>query len=305
MPPLIVDTDTILSASQTVEGIHIRAGATLTFDPEQTIVVESRGNVVVEGILRMRPRKAATVHTLRLAGTREADFVGGHTHIPLESDRGVWIFGEGQLDLQGHSKTAWTREPASAVGWDGSDELVVTPTAPGDYTGFAPYRVGDPVPIGALGLPAEVLNLMHNVVVEGEPTGRSHIFIQSQVPQYVRYVTVRHMGPRQTVAGKRYTEGVRGRYPIHFHMCGAGSRGSRLEGVLVYQSGNRAFVPHASHGIVFQNCIAYNIWEEPFWWDQAMEMDKSDAIVWKNCLAALIQEDPPYRGFRLSAFVLA
>jgi hypothetical protein len=97
MPPLIIDTDTILSTSQTFEGIHIRAGAALIFDPKKTIVVESHGNVVVEGILRMRPLQAATVHTLRFAGTRETDFVGGHTHVPLESDRGVWVFGAGQL----------------------------------------------------------------------------------------------------------------------------------------------------------------------------------------------------------------
>jgi hypothetical protein len=309
MAKLVTEADTVLTSNQTVDGIHIKEGATLELDPRETIVVESKGNVIVEGILRMRPRNAATVHTLRISGANEADFVGGHTEVPLESDRGIWVMGNGQLDLEGSSSTAWTRDPKCALGWEAADELVITPTAPGDFTGFESYTPGDEVPIGPAGLPAEVFNLTHNVILEGEETGRSHVFIHSNVPQYLRYVAVRHMGPRQQVTGENYTEGVLSRYPVHFHICGDGSRGSRIEGVVVHHSGNRAFVPHASHGVVFRNCVAYDVWEDAYWWDPPSPepggpTNESHDVVWKNCLAALVQDDPPYRGFRLSAFFL-
>lgn len=47
----------------------------------------------------------------------------------------------------------------------------------------------------AFGYSAEVLNLTRDVVIEGRPGGRSHIFIRSCVPQTIRHAVVRHMEP--------------------------------------------------------------------------------------------------------------
>ncbi len=56
-------------------------------------------------------------------------------------------------------------------------------------------------------------------------------------------------------------------YPLHWHHVGDGSRGTLVEGVVVENSTNRAFVPHASHGITFRDTIAKNIAGEAYWWN--------------------------------------
>ena len=58
-----------------------------------------------------------------------------------------------------------------------------------------------------------------------------------------------------------------GDYPLHFHLNGNSTRGTLVEGVVVQDSRNRAFVPHGSHGITFKDTIAKNIVGEAYWWD--------------------------------------
>lgn len=58
-----------------------------------------------------------------------------------------------------------------------------------------------------------------------------------------------------------------GRYPLHWHHAGEGSRGTVVTGVVIKNSTNRAYVPHASHGITFRDVIAKNTVLQGFWWD--------------------------------------
>lgn len=58
-----------------------------------------------------------------------------------------------------------------------------------------------------------------------------------------------------------------GEYPLHWHHAMDGSRGTLVEGVVVQNSTNRAFVPHASNGITFRNTIASNVTKSGYWWD--------------------------------------
>ncbi len=148
-------------------------------------------------------------------------------------------------------------------------------------------------------LAPEILNLTRNVKIEGASTGRAHVLIRSSSPQTVRFVEIRNMGARRAQGGA--TEGVLGRYGLHFHRCGDGSRGSLVEGVVVAQAGNHAFVPHSSHGITFRDCIAYDVFEDAYWWDVK---NRTDDLVWDSCVAALVRDDPPFRGFRLTGFLL-
>ncbi len=64
-----------------------------------------------------------------------------------------------------------------------------------------------------------------------------------------------------------------GHYPLHWHHAGDGSRGTMVRGVVVKNSTNRAYVPHASHGITFIDNIAKNVTREGFWWDPPCECD--------------------------------
>ena len=356
------DTVTYDLATSRVAGVRIEPGATLVFADQMDVALETSANVIVEGTLRLRPQQPDSsahrnssldwgpyfIHTLRFVDVDETKFVGGGME-PLASDVGLWVVGEGVLDLAGAPKTGWVRLAGSAlrgedritldqvpVGWRNGDTIVIAPTEHPDvgersWAGFevrtvaaadgatmhldAPLAHDHPAvddPFSGEVHTAEVLNLSRNVRIEGtgdgsasfkpSDNGRAHVFIRSAVPQSVQYAELVLLGPRGP--DKRDpTHGVQGRYPLHFHHNGDASRGSLVEGVVVRQSGNRAFVPHASHGITFRDTIAYDVWEDPYWWDERTPNQSHDTV-FDHTIAAVVQDDPDHRGYTLSGFVL-
>jgi hypothetical protein len=140
-----VDLDTDAS----VAGLHVEEGALLRFAHDASATLESSENVIVEGILEMRPDTSAVDHALRFVGVDEGAFEGGGME-PLPGDVGLWVMGIGKLSIRGASKTPWTRLEGSAsagqtsfalqhppVGWEVGDEIVVVPTeTPGDDAGW-------------------------------------------------------------------------------------------------------------------------------------------------------------------------
>jgi G8 domain len=235
--------------------------------------------------------------------------------------------------LQGDDTIALEEAP---IGWRNGDTIAIAPTEHPDvgeraWAGFevrtvaaaegATMRLDAPLahdhpavddPFSGEAHTAEVLNLSRNVRIEGtgdgsarfQPSdnGRAHIFILSAVPQSVRYAELVLLGPRGPDE-RDPTHGVQGRYPLHFHHNGDASQGSLVEGVVVRQSGNRAFVPHASHGITFRDTIAYDVWEDPYWWDERTPNQTHDTV-FERAIAAVVQDDPDHRGYTLSGFVL-
>ncbi len=269
----------------------------LRFDPAQDTTLEVSGNLVIEGTLEMKPNKGVT-HTLRFLAVNEAGMVGGGMQV-LESDRGLWVVGSGQLDLHGEETVGWNRTGTDST-WSSSDDLRIAPYLAGDYAsgGFDSFALGSPVPVADPTLPpTEVMNLTRSVNIEGTPGGRSHVIVMSSQPQEVRYATFRYMGPRQD------SEGVMGRYPIHFHMNGDSSRGSIVEGNVVRESGNRGIVVHASHGVIARGNVIYDVVDDPFWWDLGEENASHDVVLEGN-LAGLVKNDPKKQGYTLSAFHL-
>jgi hypothetical protein len=300
-PPVGVSAATVSLLSGTVsltQSLTVTAGQTLRFDPNVNTTVEISGNLVVHGTLEMKPQPGVT-HTLRFVGVNESAFIGGGMEV-LETDRGLWVMGSGKLDIVGEPKAGWNRLGTDPT-WDSSDELVVAPTVQGDYEGFGKFTLGTPVPRADASVPpTEVINLTRSVRIEGMPGARSHVIIMSSVPQTVRYAAFRHMGPRQSLEGG--TEGVLGRYPLHFHMAGDGSRGSIVEGNVVRDSGNRAFVPHSSHGITLRDNVAYDVMDTPYWWDVGEATHDS---LWEHNFAGVVDADPQSNEHPvLSGFVL-
>lgn len=268
-------------------GVTIAADATLRFAPDQSLTLQSTGNVLVEGVLSIRPSSASVVQTVHFAGVNIAAFVGGGMD-PVASDVGLWVMGAGKLDVAGTPRTGWVRAsgnvPAGATsvpldqaptGWQAGDEVVITPTEPptvgsASYTGFdeaALTSTGQTIGLNrATSRPhpmvngrwtAEVANLTRNVRIQGEPGRQSHVFIRSSVPQVLNYVELRYLG----------VEHVAGRYPVHIHMTGDGSRGTEVVGTVVRDADHHAFVPHNAHGITFRDTVAYNITSDAYWWD--------------------------------------
>jgi len=324
----------VLDVNARVAGLEIQPGGELLFDPAANITLSVSGNIVVQGKLTMHPRDASVTHKLAFLDVNEGRFVGQGTAVLL-SDVGLWVMDDGILDIVGAEKRPWTRavgevrkgarsitlsdEPA---GWRPDDELVIAPTldprTPDHHLAYDDGAVvgvsGRTVKLSRAAafdhpavevkpqqiMTAEVMNLTRNVRLEGTPGGRAHVFIHSRRPQTMRYAALRYMGPR------RGGQAVLGRYGVHFHLCGPGSRGSIIEGVVVRQAGNHAFVPHESHGITFRGCISHDTFEEAYWWDRTAKRDSpvtTNNTLWDRCVASMVQAQSP-KGHRLAGFVL-
>ncbi len=237
----VVDRAVILDVDATVAGVRIEDAGELVFDEAQSRTLTSTGNVVVGGALRARPQAADVVHRVVFERVDETRFAGNHTMEPLDTDVGVWVVGNGVLDLQGAAKRAWTNlagpaaagdrsiTVADATGWRIGDEIVVTPTeptTPGEedqryaehhdrrtvtalqgtaVTLDEPLEFAHPAITVRPGVThqAEVLNLTRNVVVEGTPEGRAHVMIlHGGQPQHLAYVGLRHLGPQVAVPAR-------------------------------------------------------------------------------------------------------
>jgi hypothetical protein len=79
----------------------------------------------------------------------------------------------------------------------------------------------------------------------------------------IKYATIRYMGPRKYfmycadgVNVLNRTPYVLGRYGLHFHHNDDHVRNSVVEGVVVRDTDSHAYVPHMSHGIIFQTTSA-------------------------------------------------
>ncbi len=340
---LEIRRDSTIAASGKYAGGHVAPGVTLTLDPAATLVLTFSRNVIVQGLLVSKPRSGVT-HTIRFEGVNEAAYVGGG-HAPIDSDVGLWVTGSGRLQLEGVETTSWTRMAGGAlvgatdltlqedaIGWRAGDKLVVAPTAaPLDrgrnassvqfeevqiasvsgrnVTLATPLRSAHPMVDGRW--TAEVFVLNRNMIIEGTPTGRAHVWISSTMPQHLSNIEIRFMGPFNAVDPDAT---VLGRYPLHFHMSGEGTRTSTVRNVIVHHSANRAFVAHASYGITFTGTVAYDVQQTPYWWDrpnptaQRKVRDHSNDgrdIVYDHALAALVRAGVPFRGYRLSGFLVA
>ncbi|MFD0350204.1 hypothetical protein ACFQ0M_37605 [Kitasatospora aburaviensis] len=161
-----------------------------------------------------------------------------------------------------------------------------------------------------------MLNLTRSVRVEGSAKGRAHVHLTSSRRADVRHTALRWVGPRTDTSESwkgpdgtaPVTAPVLGRYGLHFHMLGDATRGTVVEGVVVRDAGNHAYVPHASHGITFRSCISHDTWEDAYWWDGPLDtrtpQQPSDDIVYESCVASRTVLEPNPRAYRLTGFNL-
>jgi hypothetical protein len=326
--PVLLDVDT------EVAGVTIEPEGRLIFDPATSHTLTSSANVVVKGVLEMRPSSAAILQVLAFTGIDEGDFVGGDSHTTLDSDVGVWVTEGGLLDAFGTAKTAWTHlsdagnsgtssiRVDAADGWQVGDEIVVTPTEEFDYGEH--WRHHDRRKVTAVSGTTvsldealdhdhpfvtvregvthrpEVLNLSRNVRIQGEPDARAHVmFLHSTKPQKLGWLGLRHLGPR----------GVLGRYSLHVHMGYDDVHGTTVEGAVAYDTTNHAFVPHLSNGVAFTDCVVHDSVRDAFWWDAAGEGQgsgdvPSDDILWERCVASFVDHGEGEEAHANSGFMM-
>lgn len=314
-------------------GYAVAANETVELDPTIDTVVTLSQNLVVQGVLVSKPAAGVT-HTIRFAGITEAVFVGGG-NVPLPTDKGLWVTDAGRLDLAGAEKLSWTRAAtslsagatsatleAAPAGWHTGDEILITPTESPAVSGFAAHHEvrtitsisGSTVGFAALSHPhprvvvkpgvgygAEIANLTRSVRIEGQDaTHRTHVWMKSSEPQSIRNVAIRYVGPQ-----KGYPADVAlGRYGLHFHRGGEGSRGSLVEGVVVRGSGGPAFAVHQSNGVTLRDTIAFDVQSVAYWYDPGAVEAPNDAL-YDGALAASVTPTPKQgEGYRLTAFML-
>lgn len=288
--PVISQGHTVLANTDvTIAGMQV-AGF-LWFNATKSVTIQSTKNILVTGLLQMTPANPSIIQTIKFTGINENNFAGGGMD-PVDSDIGLWVMGSGRLQLQGAEKTSWTNAAGSitgnstaipvhdATGWQPGDELIISPTSAGtqkvdNVTIYSidgriiksTQTVSSTHPLINNQWTAEVGNLTRNVRIEGTATGKSHIFIRSTSKQLIKNVAFRYLGPRKDQGGSTAKELILGRYGLHFHHCMDGSDGSIVDGCVMRDIDNHAYVPHVSHGITMSNNIAYNCTEAPFWWD--------------------------------------
>ncbi len=309
----------------------MRIEGSLRFAPKKSLELSLQGNLLLLGKLTLAPESPNVRHAITFVNIDETKYVGGGMQM-LESDVGLWVMRDGLLKAEGAKKAPWTHlrgghkagqntlEVKDAGGWQIGDRLEIAPTLSPD-SGEASWNGYDSATITAINgnqvtleeplqfdhpqvndqWNAEVLNLTRNVLLQGTETGRAHTIFMVKRPQTLKNVELRHMGPRQKKG--EYTDGVLGRYGLHFHHSEEGSRGTIVENVVIRDCGNHAFVPHWSHGITLRGCISHNTWEDAYWWDPGKGNQTHD-VLFDRCVASRVQDDPAFRGYRLAGFNL-
>jgi G8 domain len=314
---VVVDHAVVLDTNPVVGSLRITPGGSLSFDPGASHVLESRGNVIVQGMLVMEPSAPAVQHRILFSGVDERKYVGGGM-TPLDSDVGLWVMDNGMLHLCGSERSGWARAAAplaagdkavmldrDPTGWQVGDELTITPSDTGGYetvhvTGISGRIVSIDTalatarPLFDVGrgrqFGAEVLNLTRNVVITGQPGKKAHMFIHSMMEQDICHTTFQYLGPQQTASDGPHD--VLGRYAVHFHHCMDGSRGSTIESCVVRDCGAHAYVPHVSNGVTFRDCVAHNTTDPAYWYDAR---DSSADTLWDGCVASATKHNEPFK----------
>jgi G8 domain len=112
-------------------------------------------------------------------------------------------------------------------------------------------------------LRGEVANLSRNVVVTSADPARS------------RGHTMYHRGSTGSISYAGFVglgkEGVKGRYPIHFHLVGDSMRGTSVVGASIVDSGNRWITIHGTNDLVVRDCVGYRAVGHGFFFEDGTE----------------------------------
>jgi hypothetical protein len=112
-------------------------------------------------------------------------------------------------------------------------------------------------------LRGEVANLTRNVLVESADPARSrgHTMYHRGSSGSVSYAEFRGLGK----------EGVKGRYPLHFHLLAESMRGTSVLGASIVDSGNRWITIHGTNDLVVRDCVGYRAVGHGFYLEDGSE----------------------------------
>jgi hypothetical protein len=109
----------------------------------------------------------------------------------------------------------------------------------------------------------EVANLSRNVVIESaDPQVRGHTMYHRHSAGAVSYAEFRRLGK----------EGILGRYPLHYHLCGDTMRGSYVLGASIWDSANRWLAIHGTNCLIVRDNVGYRSKGHGFFLEDATEV---------------------------------
>jgi G8 domain len=131
-----------------------------------------------------------------------------------------------------------------------SDRLILDRPLAFDHAGSGEFR-------------GEVANLSRNVVVtSADPArARGHTMYHRGSSGSISYTEFRGLGK----------EGVKGRYPIHFHLVGDTMRGTSVLGASIVESGNRWITIHGTNDLIIRDCVGYRAVGHGFFFEDGTE----------------------------------
>ncbi len=214
--------------------------------------------------------------------------------------RVLGVMGGGTLSMIGQERVSWTKLNATATkgdktitladatDWKAGDQVVIASTD-FDYEQAETFKIvsvsGNTVTLDkavqymhygelqtyngrTVDQRAEVGLLSRNIVIQGAADAVAskfggHIMVMDTSQAVVDSVEFVNMGQ----------ENKMGRYPIHWHLMGEGSRGQYVRNSSVYNSFNRCVTIHGSNGVKVQNNVTYNIPGHCFFLEDGAEID--------------------------------
>ncbi len=134
-----------LDDDATITCLTVAEKAQLAF-ADKKILLQVSSSIVVKGILEAKPTTGKNI--IEFTGIDESKIQGALPNMSMPDmnadpemlDNGLWVFGKGELNLQGKTKRAWTNITDdvkmgatsilvnSTFGWETGDEIVVAPT---------------------------------------------------------------------------------------------------------------------------------------------------------------------------------
>ena len=324
--------DTIVDSNVTWQETHVAPGDRLILDETKDVLIEmARASLVVEngGEIISTPNPGVT-HRI-LFDTDEYHMTGSVSGVDpctQYGDPGLWI--HGKATMIGSARVPWLRLAVQAnagdqtitlndlpCGWHVGQELAIAPQEFGDFATEVRVITGItgnvvtldrplarahrmiPFPAHNLVMGSRVVNMSNNVQVGGLKIGsRTHIHIcDISEPQNFQFMTIQFAGAQTgPVKGSQpgAATGFVGRYPLHFHKNGDNSVGSIVNAVVTRDSGNHAFVPHSSNGIMMTDCYAHETYDAAYWWDKT---ERTNRLSWIRCAAGGVHFDPEYQGY--------
>lgn len=335
--------------------LTVQAGGTLLFSKTQANHLRLRRNFIVEGLVEARTTQPSLIqwvnineaafvggHTTTPLTTDPGLWVQGHGDLRVEGKpKTGWLRANAALSAGATTLTL----ASTPVGWEVGDEICIVPTLPPTsathwdaydiktiatisgavitWTGGLTYAHPSVTLYGGTVMTPEVLNLTRSFRIEGEAGKRAHIIINGHThdgaaaghSQTLKYFAGRYLGPQKAADSSGNVNGFAGRYGLHIHQNGEGSRGTLVEGVVMRDLGNIAYVPHGSHGVTFRDCVLHNGYMEGYWWDPVggnkassgirVWANASDDTLWDKCVASRITVVPSFRGTRASLYHLS